>query len=652
MLASCVARAVDDKGQPIKDARVEFMRTVLYKSKRSPQMAGSGGTFAVMRTDDNGEFVLGPLPSGAEYEAHLAADNHRGATTARIAAAKGLMHDFGAIVLPRVDGVVKGRVVDSAGKPIAGARIANNGDSPEAVRTTSNSNGNFELDGLASGQVFVTALHDEYRPVFRQADSEKGDTVTITLHRRGESSDAPPPDGLDEKAMHATAKTVLEKLWEWPDACKSPIDKKMISIMSRLDPEKAREWAGKATPPAPVSLDKLAAEDVEEALAQLAERDPAAACRELKRLATKYIDANAAKALRLTEELVVRARALDPRYRTSLMTDAGILLFKLGRPDAGRKIIEEIAAHVDKLPKEGLEGYLRGHTASGLALFDLPRAKQLLQSTPDRFDRQRYLGIAVNTVAASNPKAAAELLSMIDKRERGRYAASASHHMALTDTEAAIRIAEEHGNGDSYTSLGLAWIALRIAPRDRAAAHRLIDRAFRAIHERPEHAIGYGSFGGFGEAAAHVALIAFAIDDPQRADLAVHVFAERPSDDLSSGIKASEAHVGCAALLAPVDRAAARLLLDIGESRRDSIGTGSGNIRRDREYLMAWALVDPARAEPMLVAQIDRLKSQGHGVSEHSGLVEALDIMTLAAPERLRRIAHRFGSAWPTGEYE
>jgi hypothetical protein len=443
---------------------------------------------------------------------------------------------------------------------------------------------------------------------------------------------------------------VLERLWEWPEARRSPADKKVIEFMARLDSARAKEWAGGR--PEDPSLDKLADDDLDELLAQLAGRDADAACRELKRLAESLRDKDPAKALRLTEELAVRAQAVDPRYRLFRLADAGRLLARLGKVGAGRKLAEEAAAEAEKLPLGEWDGYVHGYVASRLAGFDLPRARKLLEPVPVKRDRDRYAAMCANALAAADPKTAADLIRTIEPGfDRGRYAMIAAYHMAAADPEAAARLVEECGAGSSYTAQGLAWAALASAPKDRAVARRLIDRAFRAIHDRSPEAVGYNHFGGWGESAAAVALCAWVGGDRDGAALAAHVYAERPTGQEVTEVRAVEANVGLAALLAPIDRAAARSLLDAAEARREVIGSGGGGIRH-REYLLAWAVIDSDRAVLLLAEEIEKLKAAGKGLPEHCDLLSVLNVMTASAADRPRLLAGIYGVGWPTEEIE
>jgi hypothetical protein len=256
-------------------------------------------------------------------------------------------------------------------------------------------------------------------------------------------------------------------------------------------------------------------------------------------------------------------------------------------------------------------------------------------------------------LATVDPTAAAALIASVENPfDRGRYGAQVAYRMAQKDPEAAIRLAEKAGEGGTYAAYGQAWVALSVAQRDKPAAHRIIDRAFQTIHDHASGSLGYGSIGGWGECAAHVALIAFSIDHPDRADLATHVYAVRPTEaEVQSEIRVVEANVGLAALLALADRRAARSFLEAAETRQDVIGQGGQGIDR-RVYLAAWALVDPERARSGLLEEIERLKKTGKTPSEHDRLFDILGVMTATPSNRPRLLDWLMRQRWPGAELE
>jgi hypothetical protein len=426
------------------------------------------------------------------------------------------------------------------------------------------------------------------------------------------------------------------------------VDKKVIDLMARLDPEQARRWSGKTTPDEP-TIDQLVESDLDEAFAQLATKEKYAACREMNRLARKLILKDKAKALRLAEEMAVQARSVDPKYRIFSVADAGRLLAQLGRADAGRKLVEDAGAQAEKMAtSDEWARYVRGFVAGRLAPFDLPRAKKLLDGPNATHERSRYAAMCANALATSDPKAATEMLELCEKGfERGRYAVTTAYLMAPTNLEAAVQIVDRCSDQSTFVAQGYAWIALAIAPQNKAEAHRLIDRAFQSIHDRPSAAIGWGTWS---ETAGTVALCALAVGYPERAALTVHVFAERSTDaDMQSDVRAVESNVALSMLLAAVDRAAARTLLDAAERRKDVIGGGGQNVGR-REYLTAWGFIDPIRGQALLLDELEQLKRNPLNLRERCPLLDALSLLTTPASGRARGLGRMLWTGWPDPE--
>src|SRR5438105_3413334 len=125
---------------------------------------------------------------------------------------------------------------------------------------------------------------------------------------------------------------------------------------------------------------------------------------------------------------------------------------------------------------------------------------------------------------------------------------------------------------------------------------------------------------------------------------------KRPTEqDVGDVVRAVETNVELALLLAPVDRAAARVLLDAAEARKDLIGSGGQNVRH-REYLAAWCFVDPNRIVRLLSAEIEKLKASGQSVPERCDLLEVLGYLTTAPANRPLALSRMLWVNWPDPE--
>ncbi len=77
----------------------------------------------------------------------------------------------------------------------------------------------------------------------------------------------------------------------------------------------------------------------------------------VQELADRFAASDAAKAMAFAEEAAVRARGLNQPDRTTAIAQAGAVLVKLGRADAGRKLIDEAAHDAAQLPILNRDGY-------------------------------------------------------------------------------------------------------------------------------------------------------------------------------------------------------------------------------------------------------------------------------------------------------
>ena len=299
-------------------------------------------------TGESGEFDFRGLWPDLRYNIVIEARGHNKAESPRLTGKAGETHNIGKLVLVNTAGHLAGRVVGSDGRPIAGAAVFNRGDSPEPVATSTDAQGRFRLEGMFPGTRYVFVRKEGYRFTGTRLDGD-ADDLTITLRESG----APPPawkpgpsSTFDEQ--RAFAKGVLIRLWEKYGAnADNPGAFRCIDDMATIDPDLAMRWsAGKGHTYDDRVRDaearKLAETDAAEALALLNQK-PDSDQSILQALAIRFAETDPAKALRFAEEAAVQARGLKQPDRTTAMAHAGGVLVKLGRADAGRKLIEEAA---------------------------------------------------------------------------------------------------------------------------------------------------------------------------------------------------------------------------------------------------------------------------------------------------------------------
>ncbi len=630
-------RVVGPDGQPVRDANVGVVWHRNYVSRKS-RMTGTGGQFETCRADADGRFETKALWPGDQYQLSVSAEGFAKTETALVKGRGGEVRDEGTIALRRVGGIVRGRVIDAAGKPVAGVRVFNSGDAPRTVQTTTDAEGRFRLDGFYVGPVYVFARRAGYR--FTGARTTTGADVTLTLTG---VADPPPPRDLGPVVSNAerqrVAKRLLDRLWALPAKPRNDVVSYAIENMARLDPEKALLWSGETggrwdrLARTALAERAAAAGEVDEALAHVAPLGNEEAWYALKALADRDASSNPARALRFTQEALLRVRRCNQPMRTWSLAEAGTLLIRLGKSDAGRKVLDEAAADAAKLGVVQHQALARGMVAEALGPYDLPRAKKLLEPLTDSSDMIRYnsnLAVAVGDVS----------LAPFD-RVKMRLA----QKLAATKPDEAERLAEEIQDSKLKVE-ALGWLAVGVAAKDPKRAWGLIDRAFDLCLDKPEDFRSWSNYGGVGTIAARLAVLAAEAGYPDRPGVVYRVLALRGTVENDSPVRVDEGNVLLAMILALVDPAAARDLLTSVEPRRHTLGSGfSGH--GPREWYQAWALADPRHAATLFEKEVDASKEKGGRLPD---VAPMLYLLTLPPKERERHLLRRLAGFWYPGE--
>ena len=378
---------VDEAGRPVRKAEAGV---------RSPWMLGPTGLFVSVgncETDARGRFQIGPLWPGFEYDVNVTSAGYAKYQSRRVKGQPGQMHDLGKIVLVDQSGFVDGRVIDSAGLPLAGVQVFLHREAVKPQRTTTDAAGRFRLEGLRFGRTFVCAQKEGYR-LQAVATTSRTTGLSVTLLRRDEPvppwKPRRPPASSDEE--QAVARRLLEKLYAVPK--KGPTSRS-YRFMARLDPSRAvqlRRNGGRVDDETQrMAAEKIADADVDEAIALLTRSDNYQTFATLISLATHYAKSDAAKAQRLAEEAVLMARKLDQPDRTTALAEAGSMAVKLGHVEAGRKLIAEAAEMAAKMAASGRHAYVRINLATALAPYDLDRALSLVEPLAAN-DKERAAG--------------------------------------------------------------------------------------------------------------------------------------------------------------------------------------------------------------------------------------------------------------------
>jgi RNA polymerase sigma factor (sigma-70 family) len=631
----------DRSGRPVPGAVVEVEWGYRFAS-RQQDAEGSASRLEQHVTDAGGRFVSKALWPGDQYRVRVTAPGFGASESPWVTGEPGGAHDFARIALARAQGVMSGRVVDSSGRPLAGVRVFNSGDGPEPVSTTSDADGRFRLGGLHDGLVYVFAEKAGCR--FTGMPVQTGSQITLGLLT---SSEPVPPWGdrragrLKPEEERRLARRLLQELWELPRERRDALEAAVLPALARLDPAEALRRSA-ATGGRHDHLVRgaiarqVAGKDVDDALAVLAPVPKEYAWLTLRELANRYAAADPARALRFTEEAVVRARALDQPARCVALADAGDLLRRLGKSAQGRAVVEEAAGTAEQLGTEGVQELARARIAAALAPFDRPRAERVLGPLANAKAIDRYRS---DVAAAAGDAAGASA---------GGGKLRLAYQRAADNPDEAVRIAESIREvPDRVEALG--WVAVAIAPSDRKRAWQLIDRALDLCLRQPDAFARLEQHGGVGVLAARVAHQAAAVGNPDMESAVYRVLATRPTAHARSPAQVAEAQVAMALVLATFDPPTARALLEAVGPRSELVGTASAGVGR-AHWLEAWALVDARqfaeRFEQELAARSARPGADPAGTT----LTRSVDVLTVAPDERAEYVLRNVKAFWFPGE--
>lgn len=642
-------RVVDRAGQPISGVGIDLMHSVKFLN-RSGGMLGFGTGHQEGTTGADGRFETDVQQAGDSYQLTLSAPGFRSATTAEWVTKPGETHDFGDVVLTRADFAVSGTVTDLAGKPVASATVFNNADGPRPAQATTDAAGRFTLNGLYQGPAYVSVKANGFRVAAVPVDAG-GPPVTVALRRLSDPPAAPPV--ISDAHKQATAKLtrhLLEALWANRVAANDG-GQLVLRAMARLDPDTARKWRDEEkrrtggrndlTPSLEAGLrDRTllatACGDADEAVALLKSVGGTDGFRAVCKLATDLLPDAPDKALRVAEEAVARARGFEQVDRVWALAWAGELVYRAGRKDAGRKLIEEAAAAAGPLDFWGLDAYRRGMVACRVALYDPAKARAMIDPMTKVSDFNRWLRqCCLRRAEVDLPMAKKWLADLrpVDNNsphcDLGRQLMV--HRLARTapDEAAALARSIDHPMARAVT---FADLAVHIP--DRARASRLIDEAIDRIVTDMADPLSLGS-----GTPGLVLYGAKQIGHPDLAGVRDKVLAARTAPRANPSGRPSE-DIRLALTLALTDPETARFVLARALQPAERAGIDG---RRGQQKLIAFALADPSAADALvdvLVARVAQAKA-GYRLTGLDALAEVL-----TQPDRLVENACRYGNLY------
>jgi hypothetical protein len=651
-------RVTDKSGRRLEGTKAVLWWQRSYVSGKL-QLAGMGigSALDTETTDESGWFVFRALWPGDRYKVAIDAEGYGKAEPPEVQGRAGETHDLGTIALTGGAGHIAGRVVGSDGKPIAGATVFNRGDAPTVLTTRTGGDGRFRLDNLFPGARYAFVRKDGYRFTGAKVDGD-ADDLAITLLKTAEPPPAwKPAAGPSFADQRDFARQMLIRVWEkfGGDAEQNGASG-LIPVMARDDLELALQWSAERghrfdSQARRAAAEALAETDAPGALELLGLVEGNDRRRALQHLAERFATSDPRKALAFAEEAAVQGRALPQPDRTYALAQASEVLVRLGRAEAGRKLIDEVAGDAQRLTSGPMDGYSRGSAARALAPYDLDRALKLIEPFTEPREKTRYISFVADGIAASDPDRAAALadeaspVNLSAAEVRTRIAV----RLGPEDPERAIRFIEGMKGhfADKYQAEGFAWLAAAVAPRDKARAAALIDRALSLPVDRPEAFRSWMNSGGAPTVAARVAVAARLAGYPDMDSVLMRVMAARPSPDDGFHDPATNVKLAATAAvpLALADPGAARVLLEQIEARG---GLDSARIAEVAgfDWLGAWSLVDLDKAESLVDAQLAALEKTRGARLRVSGLFGTLDLLLTPPERREAAVLHIEGPPW------
>ena len=503
-------RIVDPAGKPIAGASIRIWRQVQAKNGRLIVVdlitASDGST--LLHSDSDGRYHSPiRLPILGKYFAEAVAPGRLAARSRAITLSR-QDHELPIMVLCRVR-TLDGRIIDRQGKPVDGAVVRQAGDGPLPTRTSTNEQGQFQLEGIVEGPVLLFAEKEGFRFHFQPID-EGFTPVEFVLTRLAEPpavlyqtlSSVLPID--EEKALSRRVfQPYAEKVSrQGSDAEKyryltNAISIDLLVVIERLDTFKFSDTdylnfagllsgnPGQGEPRRGNDLDR----------GQL----------ERRYTAQSYVgicdvghDLGSNRIKELLAQVTLNARGVkSPTDRLALNARIADHWLNLGETKRARVLLDE-GLGLDKNTAKGIKngGYNLGLIAEPLARIDLPTALKLLDDLAsdvrknEKRDRSyvfdRFHGRIAYKLAAQSPADAERVLERLPLiHNTDQYTVVVCSRMAPIDLPRARRIAKKRISPDAsaYGPYALGLMAQALASTDNPTARGLIDDAYSALEQ-------------------------------------------------------------------------------------------------------------------------------------------------------------------------
>ena len=481
---------VDAEGQPVAGAEVHLSIATDKVGKRE-----------ILTTDSHGGYhEPHPVVKGTRYRAIISPGKYAVASSETITA-----EGQDAITLPPITVIrlrtIAGRVVDTDGRPVAGARVLNWGNPAPLTDATTGPTRLLKLGGLAREKSLLFVDAPGYR--FHRAATDPGkSTIELVLRR----DDQPPAGGVASLGPPITR----ERAIRLAEAVLKPYSVRilktgtdpdtrwhMLEVLTRIDPEGA--WKKCQAGEAPWACDAVRIAVARHLIAEKPD-DAEVIIPTIKneywrpRLRMELVDAlpsgSANHKLALLDEAADEARQTSSaETRVDHLRRAVQRLIDLGRGDLARRLLDEALpkAKAADAADPGLR-HTRGLIGC-LARLDLAAARALIPTGSDERTIDDVRGLVAQSIAAQKPEEAERLIDEMSRNRPDTLLVTTCRRMATVDLPRARRIAGRIQN-DVLHGYALGRMAEATGAVDRTTARQLRAEAFRAFGRAVERGMG------------------------------------------------------------------------------------------------------------------------------------------------------------------
>lgn len=617
----------NQRGKPISNATVGVHWHRQYIGK----VIGRGASSEIEKvmTNDQGQFESSAFWDTDRYHVEIKAEGFPKTDLVHVNGSVGHTHDYGNVQLKGTSLSVSGKVVGADGQPIADARVFNSGDAPDVVSTSTEENGQFHLDGMLDGPVYIFAEHSKYRLAGAYvADPSK--EVLLTLIPL--TTPPVPRPALNVRALDEARQHQADQLAEW-------IKANNLNFRPNLRDNK---------------FNALARKDPDETLAQMEKQSKAMDQRSAIIVARSLVPSQPHKgplddneqqaiktALRFVDRAASRIGDQDANRQIYLKADIGLLYLQLGEAERGKALIE--AAVKDLSESKTADQNLGKNIAKGLAWYDIPRALKYRETVKEENHVVTVRNCIILEVARYNVPQALELLKDPNLQspreyENDRLKFDLAYRIGKIEPQIAADLVARITNPRTKAEAA-GGTAVEVAAENPALAQALIDQALESM--RVNRVAGQNSF--YYEyvpaVAANLALQAGQIQHPELDAIIQKVLALRiPAHKGTSSISRYQSTVNVALHLAFVDPATARrLLADLElELTGQQFGNGGSESVGMRRWLCAWVIADPEHAVELLKAEMEKAR----GDEKPHWIDGAYTLLWLPRSEQLDFVRH------------